>query len=183
MSLVPFKSRIQLLKILLPIAFSSYEKAEEMDSHSLIEITDKLDSKNKIIFLMQSVCLAFADTPDHVSLGEFIRTIIRANPFKGGTSEFAYPSSGGYDTVAKIMSRYVTEHKGILNLSSSIQKIVVREGQVRGIVTKTGEFFSSNCVVVSNPAYLAINQFFDDGVFDQKFIDGVNRLNKNNISC
>ena len=35
MSLVPLKSRIQLLRILLPIAFSSYEKAEEMDSHSL----------------------------------------------------------------------------------------------------------------------------------------------------
>ena len=44
MSLVPFKSRIQLLKILLPIAFSSYEKAEEMDSHSLTGITDKLET-------------------------------------------------------------------------------------------------------------------------------------------
>ena len=26
--------------------------------------------------------LAFADTADHISLGEFARTIIRANPFK-----------------------------------------------------------------------------------------------------
>ena len=50
MSLVPFKSRIQLLKILLPIAFSSYEKAEEMDSHSLTEITDKLESTTKSFF-------------------------------------------------------------------------------------------------------------------------------------
>ena len=177
MSMVPFKSRIQLLKILLPIAFSSYEKAEEMDSHSLTEITDKLDEKTKSFF--DAVCmLAFADTPDHVSLGEFIRTIIRANPFKGGTSEFAYPSSGGYDTVSKIMADYVQKHKGVLNLSSPIDKIVVREGKVKGIVTKSGEFFPSKCVVVSNPAYLAINQFFDEGVFDEGFINKVNRLNK-----
>lgn len=177
MSLVPFKSRIQLLKILLPIAFSSYEKAEEMDSHSLTEITDKLEGKTKSFF--DAVCmLAFADTPDHVSLGEFIRTIIRANPFKGGTSEFAYPSSGGYDTVSKIMASYVTKNKGMLHLSTPIKQVVVREGQVKGIVTRSGVFYPSNCVVVSNPAYLAINQFFEKGVFDEKFIKSVNRLNK-----
>ena len=177
MSLVPYKSRIQLLKILLPIAFSSYEKAEEMDSHSLTEITDKLEGKTKSFF--DAVCmLAFADTPDHVSLGEFIRTIIRANPFKGGTSEFAYPNSGGYDTVSKIMASYVTKNKGMLHLSTPIKQVVVREGQVKGVVTRSGIFYPSNCVVVSNPAYLAINQFFEKGVFGEKFINSVNRLNK-----
>jgi hypothetical protein len=34
--------------------------------------------------------LAFADIPEHISLGEFARTIIRANPFRGGTSEVEY---------------------------------------------------------------------------------------------
>ena len=177
MSLVPMKSRIQLLKILLPIAFSSYEKAEELDSHSLIEITEKLDEKTRSFF--DAVCmLAFADTPDHVSLGEFIRTIIRANPFKGGTSEFAYPSSGGYDTVSKIIANYVQENGGKLNLSHPIKKIVVRDGKVRGIIDIKGEFYPSDCVIVSNPAYLAINQFFDDDVFDKKFVQSVNKLNK-----
>ena len=177
MSLVPFKSRIQLLKILLPIAFSSYEKAEEMDSHSLTEITDKLDPTTKSFF--DAVCmLAFADTPEHVSLGEFIRTIIRANPFKGGTSEFAYPSSGGYDTVSKIMAEYVKKNNGMLHLSTPIKQILVKEGHVKGVITKTGVFYPSNCVVVSNPAYLAINQFFEKNVFDEKFIKNVNRLNK-----
>ena len=32
MSLIPFKSRISLLKILLPMAFTSMEKAEKLDS-------------------------------------------------------------------------------------------------------------------------------------------------------
>ena len=177
MSLIPFKSRIKLLKILLPIAFSSYEKAEEMDSHSLTEITDTLDPKTKSFF--DAVCmLAFADIPERISLGEFIRTIIRANPFKGGTSEFAYPAEGGYDRVSQIISQYVSENKGIVGLSKPIKKIVVHGGKVRGIINDKGEFFPSNCVVISHPAYLAVNQFFDKGTFNQKFLDRVNRLNK-----
>ena len=56
--------------------------------------------------------LAFADTADHISLGEFARTIIRANPFKGGTSEFAYPDNGGYDSITTLLSEYVQENHG-----------------------------------------------------------------------
>ena len=95
MSLIPFKSRISLLKILLPMAFTSMEKAEQLDSVPLTQVTSKLDFHSKQFF--DAVCmLAFADTPDHISLGEFARTIIRANPFKGGTSEFAYPDTVSY---------------------------------------------------------------------------------------
>jgi phytoene dehydrogenase-like protein len=70
LSLIPFKSRIRLLKLLLPMAFTSI----------LTEITEKLDPDTKAFF--EAVCmLAFADTADHISLGEFARTIIRANPY------------------------------------------------------------------------------------------------------
>ena len=43
MSLIPFKSRISLLKILLPMAFTSMEKAEKLDSIPLTQVTSKLD--------------------------------------------------------------------------------------------------------------------------------------------
>ena len=56
--------------------------------------------------------LAFADTADHISLGEFARTIIRANPFKGGTSEFAYPDGGGYDSICKVLGEFILEKNG-----------------------------------------------------------------------
>ena len=106
MSLIPFKSRISLLKILLPMAFTSMEKAEKLDSVPLTQVTSKLDFHSKQFF--DAVCmLAFADTTDHISLGEFARTIIRANPFKGGTSEFAYPDMGGYDRISEDMANYL----------------------------------------------------------------------------
>ena len=71
--------------------------------------------------------LAFADTPEHVSLGEFVRTIIRANPFKGGTSEFAYPDEGGYDKICEKLSEFIVEKNNQVKLNSSIKKIVINE--------------------------------------------------------
>jgi len=66
LSMIPFSNRLKLLFILLPMAFSSMEKAEKLDNKSLTEITKKLDKKIKSFF--DAVCmLAFADTPEHVS--------------------------------------------------------------------------------------------------------------------
>ena len=117
MSLIPLKSRFSLLKILLPMAFTSMEKAEHLDQTPLTEVTKKLDHHSKTFF--DAVCmLAFADTTDHISLGEFARTIIRANPFKGGTSEFAYPDMGGYDKISKVFAEYITSKGSELNLNT-----------------------------------------------------------------
>ncbi|MFZ0893085.1 MAG: FAD-dependent oxidoreductase [Candidatus Nitrosopolaris sp.] len=46
------------------------------------------------------------------------------------------------------------------------------------ILTFDGRFIECNCVVISYPAYLAINQLFDDRIFDRRFINKINRLNK-----
>ena len=177
MSLIPLRSRFSLLKILLPMAFTSMNKAEQLDQTPLTEITKKLDNHSKAFF--EAVCmLAFADTPDHISLGEFVRTIIRANPFKGGTSEFAYPDMGGYDRISQVMGDYIKEDGSAINLGTSIKKILVENSHVRGVLLSDGNIVESDCIIVSYPAYHAINQLFDDGVFDDDFIKHTNRLNK-----
>ncbi|MDP6857421.1 MAG: FAD-dependent oxidoreductase [Candidatus Nitrosopelagicus sp.] len=177
MSIMPLKSRFSLLKILLPIAFTSMEKAEQLDQVPLTEVTKKLDIHSKMFF--DAVCmLAFADTADHISLGEFARTIIRANPFKGGTSEFAYPDMGGYDRISQVMGNYIQENNSEINIETPIKKILVKNSCVTGVLLSDGEIIESDCVIVSYPAYHAINQLFDDGVFDDDFIKHTNRLNK-----
>jgi len=177
MSLIPLKSRFSLLKILLPMAFTSMKKTEELDQTPLTQVTKKLDSHSKNFF--DAVCmLAFADTTDHISLGEFARTIIRANPFKGGTSEFAYPDMGGYDRISHIMGDFIQENGSIINVNTSIKKVLVKDSVVTGVLLSDGKVMKSNCVVISYPAYHAINQLFDEGVFDDEFIQHVNRLNK-----
>ena len=50
MSLIPLKSRFYLLKILLPMAFTSMEKAEQLDEIPLTEVTKKLDIHSKTFF-------------------------------------------------------------------------------------------------------------------------------------
>ena len=177
LSLIPMKSRIRLLKLLLPMAFTSIKKTEEWDDKSLTEITKKLDGDTKAFF--EAVCmLAFADTADHISLGEFARTIIRANPFKGGTSEFAYPDNGGYDSISHVLADYIIEKNGKIETNQSVKKIIISDSKVTGIITKDDSFFPTNCVVISYPAYIALNQLFDDDVIDKKFIEKINRLDK-----
>ena len=177
MSLIPLKSRFSLLKILLPMAFTSMEKAEQMDQTPLTEVTKKLDSHSRTFF--DAVCmLAFADTTDHISLGEFARTIIRANPFKGGTSEFAYPDMGGYDRISEVMGNYIQENSSSVNLGVAVKKILVKDSKVIGVLLSDGNTIESDCVIISYPAYHAINQLFDEGIFDDDFVKHTNRLNK-----
>ena len=177
LSLIPFSSRIKLLKVLLPMAFASIKKTEEWDSLSLTAITERLDSDTNAFF--EAVCmLAFADTAAHISLGEFARTMIRANSFKGGTSEFAYPEEGGYDAVSKVLSRYVLANRGKIFLESKIKKIAIKDSQVRGIISSDGTFHPSRCVIVSLPAYQAVNHLFERDTFDPSFLKEVNRLDK-----
>ena len=177
LTLMPFRSRLSLLNILLPMAFTNMEKTEQLDQTPLTEVTKKLDNPSKSFF--NAICmLAFADVPEHISLGEFVRTIIRANPFRGGTSEFAYPDLGGYDRIAKLFAEYSLGKGSEINLSAQVKKIEIKDGQVKGIILTNGQFISSKCVVISFPSYLALNQLFDDGIFDDDFIKYVNRLNK-----
>ncbi|MGI9567210.1 MAG: FAD-dependent oxidoreductase [Nitrosopumilus sp.] len=177
LSLIPFKSRVSLLKILLPMAFTSIEKTESWDDKSLTEITEKLNPETNAFF--EAVCmLAFADTSEHISLGEFARTIIRANPFKGGTSEFAYPDRGGYDSITKVLSDFVVENYGQITTNQSVQKIVIDNSKVVGIITQDGVFTKTRCVVVSYPAYIALNQLFEENIIDKRFVEKINRLGK-----
>ena len=177
LTLLPISSRIALLKLLIPMAFSSIEKSEKLDSRSLKDVIEKLDSKTRAFF--DAICmLAFADTPENVAHGEFIRTIIRANPFKGGTSEFAYPADGGYDTICKLVAKYVTEHGGKIHLSESIKQVKIVQGKATGIIKSDGEFVGFDSVVVSQPAYLAVNELFEKGTFDGNLLSKIQKLNK-----
>ncbi|QLH02709.1 protoporphyrinogen oxidase [Nitrosopumilus cobalaminigenes] len=181
LSLLPLKSRLKLLKILLPLAFTSISKSESWDDTPLTKITKNLDSDTNAFF--EAICmLAFADTADHISLGEFTRTIIRANPFKGGTSEFAYPDNGGYDSICNVLSDYILENNGEIHTKQSVNKVIVENSKVKGvfITNPNGEdtFISTKCVVISYPAYSALNQLFDKNIISSDFIKKINQLNK-----
>lgn len=178
LSMLNYKNRLRLLRVLLPLSFYSIKKSESMDSMSLTHLTVNLDEETKSFF--DAVCmLAFADIPENVSLGEFVRTIIRANPFRGGTSEFGYPQKGGYDQISKLLANYIVTSGGSdINLKSTVKKIVVENGKVKGIITDGDRFIETNTCIVSLPAYVAVNTLFDEGIIDKKYLDYVERLNK-----
>ena len=177
LSLIPLGSRIRLLRILLPMAFVPLGRTEAWDEKPLTEITQKLDPDTNAFF--EAICmLAFADAPERISLGEFARTIIRANPFRGGTSEFAYPASGGYDSISRVLADYILERSGTVETDTPVSRILVRDSRVAGILTGDGRRIDADCVVVSYPAYAALGQLFDDGVIDPGFAERIRRLDK-----
>ncbi len=177
LSMLDFKSRLNLLKVLFPLSFYSIKKSETMDSLPLTTVTKKLDKATKSFF--DAICmLAFADIPENISLGEFIRTIIRANPFRGGTSEFGYPQEGGYDQISKSLANYITSNGSTIVLSSAIKKIIVKNGKVDGVITyNNNELIETDACIISVPFYNVINTFFDKGVFEKEYIELANRLN------
>lgn len=177
LSLMDFGSRVKLLKLLLPLSFYSIKKSETLDSLPLSALIKNLDKTSKSFF--DSVCmLAFADTAEHISLGEFIRTMIRANPFRGGTSEFGYPQEGGYDQISKLLANYITSNGSDIILKSTVKKIIIENDKVKGILTSNGQLIETKICIVSLPAYIAINNLFDKDVFEDRYLDHVKRLNK-----
>lgn len=176
LTLVPFASRIRLLRLLLPMAFSSMSAAEKMDGTSLTRVTGGLDPRTRAFF--DAVCmLAFADVPGRISLGEFVRTIIRANPFRGGTSRFAYPAGGGYDSLCHVLAEYVQGRGGTIRLSESVKRVEVRGGRARGVVGSRGDVLEADCTVVSAPAYQAVNLVGREEL-GERAVSEMNRLNQ-----
>lgn len=159
-SMLSFSRRLLLLKLFISMAFSSIEKSEKLDNVPLTRITDSLDSNTKAFF--EAICtLAFADSPPNVALGEFIRMIIRANPLKGGTSEMAYPQAGGYDTICKLISDYVKQNGGLINLGQTVKEVKIENGRATAIKIENGDYIQADCIVVTHPAYNAIRELFD----------------------
>ena len=175
LTLVPFGSRLKLLSLLLPMAFASMGGAEMLDNRPLADVTGRLDPRTRAFF--DAVCmLAFADTPDQISLGEFVRTIIRANPFRGGTSRFAYPAGGGYDSICRVLAGYVRGRGGEIRLSAPVRRVDVSGGRTRGVVDDRGNFVESDCVVVSAPAYQAADLVGREEL-GERTVSEMNRLN------
>ncbi len=176
LSMIPFRSRLALLRLLLPMAFSSMKSAERMDERSLSSVIVTLEPRARAFF--DAVCmLAFADTPDRIALGEFVRTMIRANPFRGGTSHFAYPAGGGYDSICKVMASYVTSAGGRVLTSSPVKYVEVDDGRVTGITDMSGDYHAGDAVIVSLPAYHAAT-LFRKGIIEPDTLGLMDNLNE-----
>lgn len=166
---MPPLSRLRLLRVLLPMAFSSMDSAALQDRTPLSDVMARLDGGGRAFF--EAVCmLAFADVPERVALGEFVRTMIRANPFRGGTSEFAYPLRGGYDRVCGVLAEYVRERGGRIETGTRVKRVLVAGGRARGALTDGGREVLGRCTVVSAPVYDAARELFGPDDLDPGFM-------------
>lgn len=178
-SLLSFQDRLKLLSILLPMALSTLKNTEKYDNMPLSEKTKGLSKKAQVFF--DAICiLAFADIQERVSLGEFMRMLMKVNPFAGGNSDLAYPQIPGYDTISKILAKYIqsSDTQSQIFLNHQIKRVLVENGKVVGIIDYDGKIINTTCVVISLPAYLAINQLFDENIIKQNTREQLNKYDK-----
>lgn len=88
------------------------------------------------------------------------------------------PDEGGYDKICEKLSEYIVEKNNQVELNSSIKKIIINNNKVEGVLNNQGEFIKADSVVVTYPAYIAVEQLFDENIFDQEFLNKVEKLNK-----
>ena len=177
LEMMPVRSRLGLLRAVLPMAFSTMGAAARLDRTPLSDVVGRLDAGARPFF--EAVCmLAFADVPERVSLGEFVRTMIRANPFRGGTSEFAYPAEGGYDRICGVLARYVQASGGRVETGRAARRVVVEGGRAAGAELAGGGEVGADCVVVSLPAYDAARALFGPRELDGRFLRRVAGLER-----
>ena len=80
--------------------------------------------------------------------------------------------------ISKILANYIVSSGSNIIFNSPVKKIVIKNGKVNGIVTNNDELIETNICIVSLPSYIALYTLFDKEVFDKKYLDFVERLNK-----
>ena len=71
---------------------------------------------------------------------------------------------------------------GDIQIKQSVKKVVIENSKVTGVIVtdspNSEKFIPTNSVVISYPAYTALNQLFEENVIDSKFVQKIDKLNK-----
>ena len=74
------------------------------------------------------------------------------------------------------------EKGGDIQTKQSVKKVIIKNSKVTGVIVSDSltseKFIPTNSVVISYPAYTALNQLFEENVIDRKFVQKIDKLNK-----
>ncbi len=101
-------------------------------------LTQHLSDQNLINLLSQ---IGYRGSPASFSI-----------PFIYFLMDYYYPSQGGVQAIPDLLAQCVTENNGEIRYKTMVDKILVEDGQARGIVLSTGETIRSRFVVNNGDA-------------------------------
>jgi len=139
------------------------EEIDKLDDVTLSEFLSRYDVPRPVYTYLGMWCnIVFVAPIDLVAASEAIRT--HQDFARGGAGRY---SSGGYGRVAEVFAQAVEKHGGRVLMKTRVERIMVEEGVVSGVVTDQGTFRAP--IVISNagiqPTVLSLvgEEHFDEG--------------------
>lgn len=89
---------------------------------------------------------------------------------------------GGTDKLIESMSEILNKNGVDVKLNAPVEKIILEDGKVRGVVAN-GETYHTDSIVSNANLLTTINSFVGEENFSREFIDDVSKVRLNNSSC
>ena len=177
----PFLSRADKLRILPNISrliFAGEKTMEKLDSVSMTETIKKYGKgKMKLILEIFSRSITTMNDLDKISTGEMFRA--QKNLLKG-SKPVGYPK-GGLISITKKLADYIIKNGGKIFLNSPVQKIIINNNKVLGVLVDNKEHYFD--IVVSNIIVQNLFSIVDEKYFPKDYAKKIKSLKGTGSLC
>ena len=171
----PFLSKIDKFKIfpnILRLLFASEKTLRRLDRVSISDtITKYGKGKMKLILEIFSRSITTINNLDQISTGEMFRS--QRNLYRG-SKPVGYPKHG-LMSINNKLANYILNNGGKIFLGKSVDKILINNNKVKGVLVGNKEFKFD--IVVSDVLVQDLFKIVDEKYFPDDYVDYIKSLN------
>jgi len=168
--------KLKMLPNVLRLFFASEKTMKRLDITPIAE-TIKIYGKGKmkIVLEVNSRLITTVNNLNLISTGDVFRT-----QKDMGMKGIRYPKNG-LICISKKLADYIKNNKGVINLNSSVSKIIIKEGKAKGVIVDGKKYFFD--VVISSIVVQDIFNFVDKSYFPKKYVENIKSLRGTGSLC
>ena len=168
--------KLKMLPNVLRLFFASEKTMKRLDITPIAE-TIKIYGKGKmkIVLEVNSRLITTVNNLNLISTGDVFRT-----QKDMGMKGIRYPKNG-LICISKKLADYIRNNKGVINLNSSVSKIIIKEGKAKGVIVDGKKYFFD--VVISSIVVQDIFNFVDKSYFPKKYVENIKSLRGTGSLC
>jgi protoporphyrinogen oxidase len=168
--------KLKMLPNFLRLFFASEKTMKRLDITPIAE-TIKIYGKGKmkIVLEVNSRLITTVNDLNLISTGDVFRT-----QKDMGMKGIRYPKNG-LICISKKLADYIKNNKGVINLNSSVSKIMITNGEVKGVIADGKKYFFD--VVISSIVVQDIFNFVDKSYFPKKYVKNIKSLRGTGSLC
>jgi phytoene dehydrogenase-like protein len=168
--------KLKMLPNFLKVFFASEKTMKRFDITPLTE-TIKIYGKGKMkdVLEVNSRLITTVNNLNLISTGDVFRT-----QKDMGMKGIRYPKNG-LKYISTKLAEYIKNNKGVINLNSSVSKIIINEGKVKGVIVDEKKYFFD--IVISSILVQDIFNFVDKSYFPKNYVKNIESLRGTGSLC